>query len=94
MESCSKAISLLGTGTPIVGGVSAGVWMTVGSKAVGLGAGVWMERGFSAGRVWIMGRVRGVSEGCWQSKLLLDGFSDGVKCSRSLLCGLPPPTCL
>ena len=24
--------------------------------------------------------------------LLLVGFMDGVKCSRSLLCGLPPPT--
>ena len=38
--------------------------------------------------------MRGVSKGhCW-SKLLLIGLGDGVRCSRSLLCGLPPPTCL
>ena len=36
--------------------------------------------------------VRGVSKGHWQSKLLLVGFGDGVRCSRSLLHGLPPPT--
>ena len=36
--------------------------------------------------------VRGLSEGHWQSRLLLVGLCDGVRCSRSLLCGLPPPT--
>ena len=57
-----------------------------------------MRRGFSLlGRVWVIGGemgVRGVSKGCWLFKLLLVGFGDGVRCSRSLLCGLPPPTCL
>ena len=54
-----------------------------------------MRRGFLAGRVWVVGRVirvRGLSKGRWWSKLLLVGFGDGVRCSRSLLHGLPPPT--
>ena len=55
-----------------------------------------MRRGFSlSGRVWVVGGVmgvRGVSKGSWPLKLLLVGFGDGVRCSRSLLCGLPPPT--
>ena len=36
--------------------------------------------------------VRGESEGHWLLKLLTVGFGDGVRCSRSLLRGLPPPT--
>ena len=36
--------------------------------------------------------VRGESKGSWLLKLLPVGFRDGVRCSRSLLHGLPPPT--
>ena len=39
-----------------------------------------------------MTEVRGESEGHWLLKLLAVGFGDGIRCSRSLLCGLPPPT--
>ena len=39
-------------------------------------------------------RVRGECEGHWLLKLLSVGLGDGVRCSRSLLHGLPPPTCL
>ena len=39
-------------------------------------------------------RVRGECEGHWLLKLLSVGFGDGVRYSRSLLHGLPPPTCL
>lgn len=48
------------------------------------------------GRVWDVGSVmvRGECEGCWLLKLLSVRFGDGVRCSRSLLCRLPPPTCL
>ena len=66
------------------------------SKAIGLcGAGVQMERGTSEGEVWEVGGsigVRGRSDGLRQPVLLLVGFRDGVKCSRSLLHGLPPST--
>ena len=55
-----------------------------------------MRRGFSlSDRVWDVGGVKGVigeSEGHWLLKLLAVGFRDGVRCSRSLLHGLPPPT--
>ena len=55
-----------------------------------------MRRGFSlSDRVWDVGgkmEVRGKSEGRWLLKLLTVGFREGVKWSRSLLCGLPPPT--
>ena len=55
-----------------------------------------MRRGFSlSGRVWVVGGlmgVRGECEGRWLLKLLSVGFGDGVRCSRSLLRGLPPPT--
>ena len=50
-----------------------------------------------SGRVWDVGsvmEVRGESKGHWLLKLLAVGFGDGVRCSRSLLCGLPPLTCL
>ena len=57
-----------------------------------------MRRGFSlSGRVWEVGskmRLRGECKGRWLLKLLSVGFRDGVKCSRSLLRRLPPPTCL
>ena len=56
-----------------------------------------MRQGFSLlGRVWVVGsmRVRGECEGHWLLKLLSVGLGDGVRCSRSLLHGLPPPTCL
>ena len=36
--------------------------------------------------------MRGESKGRWLLKLLAVGFEDGVRCSRSLLRGLPPPT--
>ena len=55
-----------------------------------------MRREFSlSGRVWDVGGVvgmRGECKGRWLLKLLPVGFRDGVRCSRSLLCGLPPPT--
>ena len=54
-----------------------------------------MRKGYSLlGRVWVVGGVieRGECKGSWLLKLLSVGFGDRVKCSRSLLCGLPPPT--
>ena len=54
-----------------------------------------MRRGFLlSGRVWDVSSVmaRGECEDRWLLKLFSVGFGDGVRCSRSLLCGLPPPT--
>ena len=55
-----------------------------------------MRRGFSlSGRVWNVGGIwwlRGECEGLWLLKLLSVGFGDGVRCSKSLLHGLSPPT--
>ena len=55
-----------------------------------------MRRGFLlSGRVWDMGgiwQLRGECKGLWLLKLLSIGFRDGVRCSRSLLHRLPPPT--
>ena len=48
-----------------------------------------------SGRVWDVGgviEVKGESKGRWLLKLFTVGFRDGVRCSRSLLCRLPPPT--
>ena len=56
---------------------------------------MWTRRGFLlSGRAWdVVGLIaRRECKGRWLLKLLSVGFGDGVRCSRSLLCGLPPPT--
>ena len=79
---------LLLKGEGMVGAASSLLW---GVRT----GGVWTRQGFSLlGRVWVVGgmRVRGECEGHWLLKLLSMGLGDGVRCSRSLLRGLPPPT--
>ena len=51
-----------------------------------------MGRGFSEDEIWVVGSsigVKGWRDGLRKSMLLLIGFGDGVKCSRSLLYRLP-----